>query len=657
MQFLDWAIVAVVVAALVPMVFLANRYTRSVADYLVSGRSAGRYLLCISRGMIWVGAVNIIMMFELYMKGGLNAMWWEALWALSGIYAAITGFGIYRFRQTRALTLAQFLEVRYGKAVRVISGILSWLTGMISFGFFPGVGARFFIYFCDLPQQFVMNGHTYGTFPVLMLILILISLFFVGFGGHIALLLTDFVQGVYTQIVCVVITLFLLIQFFDWGMIMEVLKMAPVDESLIDPARTGGINDFNIWFFLIGAFARWYNSMSYSAEQTYISSGKSAHETRMCTTYNYWRWFAMTVCLMIIVLVCKVHLQHPAYAEQGAAIRESIAEVEAIETAKYNAVAAKGVVSNQTVTLALREVLPTGFMGLFCAMMLACLISTYDTLMHTFGTVFVQDVIMPFRKTHFTPRAHMWMLRLAFVVVALCMLLLSYAITPSGSLLMFFALVNALWLGSSGAIILGGLYWKRGTNRAALTTLILGTVLSAFFITIQMMVSGGIWEAEWMTSKWANQQMLFFYTTMACTVCFIVVSLTERTEFNLDKMLHRGEYDIGDGHYNKGDKQSFLHRLYGITSEYSLFDRITAYLIVGWAQFWAVVVVAGSIYANVVGLSENFWDKYWLIFLGHGVVLMIIFSIWLVCGGCRDCVNMLRELKSMQRDDMDDGMV
>ncbi len=70
-----------------------------------------------------------------------------------------------------------------------------------------------------------------------------------------------------------------------------------------------------------------------------------------------------------------------------------------------------------------------------------------------------------------------------------------------------------------------------------------------------------------------------------------------------------------------------------------------------------MVVVAGSSYANVVGLSENFWDKYWLIFLGHGVVLMIVFSIWLVCGGCRDFVNMLRDLKSMQRDDADDGMV
>ena len=502
-----------------------------------------------------------------------------------------------------------------------------------------------------------MHGQVYGTFPVLMLFLIVISLFFVVTGGHIALLLTDFVQGVYTQVACVVIAGFLLIHYFDWGMIMEVLQMAPVDESLIDPSRTGGINDFNIWFFLIGAFARWYNSMSFSAEQTYISSAKSAHESRMCSTFNYWRWFAMTVCLMIIVLVCKMHIQHPAYADQGAAIMARLGEVEALETAKYNAVAAKGVVSNHTVTIALRQILPVGFKGIFCAMMLVCLISTYDTLMHTYGSVFIQDVIMPFRKKHFSPEAHMWALRGSFVFVALLMLSLSYMITPSGSLLMFFALVNALWLGSSGAIILGGLYWKRGTNRAALVTLVLGTLLSGFFITIQMMVSGGLWEAAWMTSKWANQQMLFFYTVVACSLCFVLVSLTERKAFNLDKMLNRGKYDIGDGNYVVGDKQSFLHRLYGITSEYSRLDRLMAYMIVGWAQFWAVVVIVGSLYAKFVGLSDNFWSKYWMVYLGHGVVLMVVFSIWLISGGCRDYVRMIRDLKTMARDDMDDGMV
>ena len=43
---------------------------------------------------------------------------------------------------------------------------------------------------------------------------------------------------------------------------------------------------------------------------------------------------------------------------------------------------------------------------------------------------------------------------------------------------MFFALTSAIYLGGAGAVIIGGLYWKRGTAEAAWTALILGTVMA-----------------------------------------------------------------------------------------------------------------------------------------------------------------------------------
>ena len=145
MSALDYSIVFGLTTSMIVMVFVSNKYNKAVSDFLDSGRSAGRYILSISRGMIWVGAINIVAMFELYMEAGFTAMWWEILFTLSGVYVAITGFGAYRFRQTRVLTLAQFFEVRYSKSVRILSGIFSWASGVLSFGLFPAVGARFFI--------------------------------------------------------------------------------------------------------------------------------------------------------------------------------------------------------------------------------------------------------------------------------------------------------------------------------------------------------------------------------------------------------------------------------------------------------------------------------------------------------------------------------
>ena len=342
--------------------------------------------------------------------------------------------------------------------------------------------------------------------------------------------------------------------------------------------------------------------------------------------------------------------------QTGAVIKENIARVAAVESAafsdpKMGAEAGASVAKQQTVSVALAEILPIGFKGMFCAMMLACLISTYDTIMHTLGSVFFQDVIMPFRKTPFSPEQHMHLLRGSIVGVAVFMFLLSYLITPTGSLLMFFALVNNLWLGCSGAIILGGLYWKRGSNTAALATLGLGTIMSAVFIAITL-----FWPDRTKT-KYTNGQMLFFYTIVTSTLCYVVVSLLGRTQFNINKMLHRGQYDIGDGHYTEHDKQSFLHRLYGITSEYTGFDRFTAYFVVGWAQFWAVVVIVGTIYSNLFEVSDRFWSYYWLLFLGHGLILLVVVTIWIVTGGFRDMVRMLRQLSATDRDNTDDGMV
>ena len=155
---LDWLIVVAMVPVIAVMALVSNRHTKSVADYLVAGRAAGRYMMTMASGMVWIGAINVVAMFELYHAAGFTAMWWVMLTTPFILYLNITGFGVYRFRETRALTVAQFLETRYSKPVRVLAGILAWTAGLINFGLFPAVGARFFIAFCGLPVSFGVAG-------------------------------------------------------------------------------------------------------------------------------------------------------------------------------------------------------------------------------------------------------------------------------------------------------------------------------------------------------------------------------------------------------------------------------------------------------------------------------------------------------------------
>lgn len=56
-----------------------------------------------------------------------------------GIIVALSGFVTYRFRQTRAMTLAQFFELRYSRKFRLFAGMLGFFAGIMNFGIIPAV--------------------------------------------------------------------------------------------------------------------------------------------------------------------------------------------------------------------------------------------------------------------------------------------------------------------------------------------------------------------------------------------------------------------------------------------------------------------------------------------------------------------------------------
>ena len=99
--------------------------------------------------------------------------------------------------------------------------------------------------------------------------------------------------------------------------------------------------------------------------------------------------------------------------------------------------------------------------------MFAAFISTHDTYLHSWGSIFIQDVVMPFRKTPLSPRAHLRLLRGGVVAVAVFIFLFSLFYKQSQAILLFFALTGAIFAGWSGSVIIGGLYTRWGTTPAA----------------------------------------------------------------------------------------------------------------------------------------------------------------------------------------------
>ncbi|MEN8152041.1 MAG: sodium:solute symporter, partial [Planctomycetota bacterium] len=469
----DWVIVVAVYAILVAGMLFSKRYMRSVADFLAAGRTAGRYLLSVSMAIAGVGAITIVGNLQMNFEAGFAMSWWGQSMGVVLLVLAVSGWVIYRFRSTRSMTLSEFFERRYSRKFRIASGAVCFFSGLINFGIFPSVGARFFIYFVGLPESFDLLGMTIDTFPVTMLVLLATSLWFVFSGGQVSVIFTDFLQGLFANVVFIVIPVYLLFV-VGWDRMTDVLTDAPAGKSLIDPFDTGNIPDFNFGYFLIGVFGILLRGLGWQGEQAYHVSAKSAHEAKMGGVLSLWRALPMGMMMLLVPILAAVVMQHPDFTGTATSVTDQLGMIEA-----------EAVRTQLQTPLVLTHLLPAGLMGMLCAMMLAAFISTHDTYLHSWGSIFIQDVVMPFRKKPLDTKTHLLVLRCSYVGVAIFAFIFSWLYIPSEAILLFFAATGAIFAGWAGIVTIGGLYTRWGGTGGAWAALVVGGGIPLYGVIMQ----------------------------------------------------------------------------------------------------------------------------------------------------------------------------
>ncbi len=633
---LDWFIIVAVLAVMVWGVSLSTRYMRSVVDFLVAGRTAGRYVLSVSEGIAALGAISIIANLEMNYVAGFSMSWWARTMSVVVLIRAVSGWVIYRFRETRSLTLAEFFQRRYGRSFRVFAGLTAYLSGIVNFGIFPSVGARFFISFCGLPHRLNVGGVGLPTYPLVMFVLLCLALYFVFRGGQIAVIITDYLQGVFVNVIFVAVVVYLLFA-VEWSQIFAALGTAPENASLINPFKTSHVDDFNFWYFLIGVAIVIYGPLSWQGTQAYNASAKSAHEAKMASALTMWRGFPQNTLLLLVPIIAYTVMQHADFADLAGQVEAGMAGVDR-----------EAIRSQLRIPLVLVELLPRGLMGAFTAVMLAAFISTHDTYLHSWGSIFVQDVIIPFRKKPFTPRQHLRALRCSIVGVALFIFCFSLLFQQSEYIFLFFAITGAIFTGGAGAVIIGGLYWRRGTTAAAWSALLSGSGIAVTGIVLHQIYD-----------DFPINGQLFTAISMggACLVFILVSLLGKRQEFDLDKLLHRGAYRVASDHERVEDLPSRGWRMLGMGKEFSRTDRVIYIATYAWTGIWFVVFVAGTIYNLSHEVADRAWERFWQLFVYIQVVMALFVIVWFTLGGLGNIREMFRRLAVADRDETDDGMV
>jgi len=326
MSLLDWIITAVPLLLVLALGIYSNKYVRGVADFMSAGRCAGRYLLAIAGGELGAGAVVFVAMFELISQSGFTVTWWGWLTIPVWILVTISGIVIYRYRETRAMTLGQFFEIRYNKSFRVFCGLLGFLAGILNFGVMPAIGARCLVYFLGLPETVSAFSITMPTYIPLMALFLSITVFVALSGGIITVLVANCMEGIMTQIFYLVIIAALLMT-FSWSQISSVLENRPAGHSLLNPFDSGSIKDFNLWYVLMNLGIALYIIQAWQNMSAYKSAAFSAHESRMGGILTRWRELGRAAVVTLMGVCAITFLHHHDFAQQAAHVQTIVHQI------------------------------------------------------------------------------------------------------------------------------------------------------------------------------------------------------------------------------------------------------------------------------------------------------------------------------------------
>ncbi len=649
LHFIDWAIIVVSIVGLRFVSLSTRKFMKGVADFLSANRSAGRYLLTISQSMGEIGVVSFIAAGEAARTNGFTGVWWGLLsGGITGIVIPLTGWIFYRFRETRAMTTAQFFEARYSRKFRIYAGITCWVSGVLNFGVFPGVAAHFFVYYCGLPAYYHpipgLDSFQMSSFATVMFIDMVLALSFVTMGGQITVMITECLQGIFCAVMMVVVCAVIMIH-INWSQIEHVLSQAPAGQSMLNPFDTTANKDFSLWYYLIGLFGAFYTYQSWQGSQGFFSSARNPHEQKMGAIIGVWRRIPTGLLLILMPVAALVVMKLPEYSNLAQSASLAVSNIPG-DT--------KGMIEGQMIMpVALAKFLPYGIKGLLATIMLFLSFTCHDTYMHSWGSIFVQDVLLPIRNKPLDPEAHIRWLRRSVIFVAAFGFVWSLFWPAKEPIYFWFAMTGTIWLAGSGPVIIGGLYWRRGTTAGAYAALALGLPMAVLtFIAIRT-----DWS-KWLTDLFSNAQYVWGGSMVLSGIIYVVVSLlTGQERYNVERLLHRGKYAIQSDHVESDRRVSLIGRLFGITKEFSLGDRILAVLLVVWTLAWFLFALVFMLLYGMGKVPESMWGSFWHFWIWLQLGISVPVCVWFTIGGVMDMRLLFRSLSVTARDTRDDGTV
>ena len=545
MKWIDWCIVIFPMLLLIWVSVYSRKYARGVVDFLAAGRIAGRYVMSVGDMTAGLSVITLVAGAEQYYQTGFAVSFWGAITAPVGVFMALTGYCLYRWRETRCLSMGQFLELRYGsKFFRVFCAVLRTVAEMVTNAIGPAIATNFFIYYLGLPHRITIMGINLPCYVIIVTLCLCLAMVFIWPSGRISLLITDCFQGLLSYPIFVVIVGYIILNFSWTNDIAPVMWNRVPGQSFMNPYDISQLRDFNIFALIVTLLGSVLNRAGWIGNDT-SGTGRTPHEQKMAGVLGAWKNGFSYMMILLLAIVVIVFMTSPHFTHSGnkfkvtsteirqelsAKILDSVIPDQTVRTkvmdeihripetftakeweqplsqqknpdtpyfnavrntlgdtpeARYQFQKYRSLYQQMMMPSVVSKIFPVGMLGLFCLLMVMLLISTDDSRIFNASSTLMQDVILPMFKGHLDQKKHLLLLRLTSVGVAVFFLIVSVFFAQLDYINMFTTIMCAVWLGGAGPIMVFGLYSRFGNLTGAWCAIIFGSGTSLLGLILQ----------------------------------------------------------------------------------------------------------------------------------------------------------------------------
>jgi SSS family solute:Na+ symporter len=490
---LDLIIIVVYLVGILLTGILSVRLKKMTSEgYFLAGRGLGWVMV---GAALFASNISTIHLVGLAASGYNEGLVWGNFEWLASITLILLGlvFAPFYFK-SKISTLPEFLEKRYGSVARTLLAIIAIIGALfVHIGLSLYAGAVVF--------------HAFFGISVLTSILVIsvITAIYTVLGGLKAVVVTESIQTVILILGAILLTAFAITALPEHGVttlseLKEQLKPGQLNmlhsKESLGLLGEGGFESGLTWYAcLLGypVLGLWY----WCSDQTIVQrvlGAKNRHSAQMGPIFA-----GFLKILPVFILVFPGVIAYVLF-------RDII-----------------GTDANQTLPVMINQLLPTGLKGILAATLLAALMSTIAAALNSSATLVAVDIVKRIRPST-TDRQQIKYGRIAAVVVMILAMAWSTQGEKFSSIFEGVNKIAAAIAPPVATVFLFGVFSKRGTNRAAIVTMIAGLFLGivAFCLDFEP-ISGYMYLTRGMRIPFMMQAWWLF---VICSVIYFAVSYT-----------------------------------------------------------------------------------------------------------------------------------